>query len=180
MCVPWTLRVFLFLISHFLILCLLFLHDFDTNNNAAQVVANLRKFAFTIVLSYYFVNSQARFTATRLIRTVFFASGESPYFSNWINCCWMTLYCFFVTLIFSRHFFQINLSLNRTSIFFCAIFSDQPFSKPKFNFSLVQITGSPDVVCATEWIYFRPGKTRIRSVKGILALFCYILTFGLF
>ena len=26
----------------------------------------------------------------------------------------------------------------------------------------------------------QPGKTRRRSVKGILALFCYILTFGLF
>jgi len=33
---------------------------------------------------------------------------------------------------------------------------------------------------STKCHFNRPGKTRIRSVKGILALFCYILTFGLF
>ena len=33
---------------------------------------------------------------------------------------------------------------------------------------------------STECHLNRPGKTRIRSVKGILALFCYILIFGLF
>ena len=33
---------------------------------------------------------------------------------------------------------------------------------------------------STKCHFNRPGKTRIRPVKCILALFCYILTFGLF
>ena len=32
---------------------------------------------------------------------------------------------------------------------------------------------------STKCHFNRPGKTRRRSVKGFLALFCYILTFGL-
>ena len=32
----------------------------------------------------------------------------------------------------------------------------------------------------TKCHFNRPGKTRMHSVKGILTLFCYILTFGLF
>ena len=37
----------------------------------------------------------------------------------------------------------------------------------------------PHKLCSTTCHFNRPGKTRTRSVKGILALFCYILTFGL-
>ena len=40
------------------------------------------------------------------------------------------------------------------------------------SFAIVQLQNS------TKCHLNRPGKTRIRSVKGILALFCYILTFS--
>ena len=38
----------------------------------------------------------------------------------------------------------------------------------------------PQLQNSTKCHFNRPGKTKIRSVTGILALFCYSLTFGLF
>ena len=135
MCVPWTLRVFLFLISHFLELCLLFLHDFDTIDNAAEVVTKLRKFSFTIVL---FCQQSGPLYGHPLNTDSFLCPWGKPFFSNWINCCWMTLCCFFVTLAFSRHFSDQPFSKPNFN-FFCAILSDQPFStfsQRYFNFSV--------------------------------------------
>ena len=55
------------------------------------------------------------------------------------------------------------------------------FLNYQFLYSIVQKTTlTPCISWPVKVPFCRPGKTRRRSVKGILALFCYILTFGLF
>ena len=62
--------------------------------------------------------------------------------------------------LYTRYILVFRLSQNFSSLLYTSIHTRYyPLTKCHFN---------------------RPGKTRIRSVKGILALFCYILTFGLF
>ena len=121
----WTLLVFLFLINYFLVLCLLFLHYFDTNNNVAEVVANPGSF---LSLSYYLLTVRPALRPPRLNADSFLCPCGKPLFFKLNKLLLGDPLLLFCTTCLFAPFSQII----KTSIFF------SPFRRSTFLVSQQQ------------------------------------------
>ena len=104
------------------------------------------------------------------------------------SCCLYTTYILVFRLVCSQNFSSLSNSSIHTSLqtwskiflHFQIVLYILVFSLSQNFSSLSNSSIHTRYYPLTKCHFNRPGETRICPVKGILALFCYILTFGLF